>query len=395
MQVSQIIYGQSVEYSFDCEKVECADGYEFLRLPEPYYCGCFPPYIQNLVPSLPFFNPLQPQIVPTNAPTSMPPSTPQSPEGVPEGEVPLGEVPEGEVPDTPTPPTQITLPVTNMPTPQILPITTPLTMTNELPPPPPEVPDPIPQPEITSNGSIVCMGQSIICSEGGVFDVNTCQCVCIQQQQCQFSFQVFNPSTCRCEPQDCPNTCSQCEIQNHATCACQAIKNCPDGKILDSQTCQCVCINSIHCNRLQRLNQNTCQCECILFTTITPEVITRLNSNSARPIVNGNILQTTSPHVTTRNDIQDHSARSRRKHRPHRHRGKRHITEEERNDIALSRMKRRKSRSRSDSRSLSINSNTSVQPTQPSFRTIIINVATQVSACPVGKIPVQSTCRCM
>ena len=304
-----------------------------------------------------------------------------------------------------TPPAQVPILVAN-----------PTQPPNQLPP----VPDQIPQIQVVSNNSIHCNGQSTLCSQGLVFDLRICQCICVQQQQCRFRYQVFNPSTCQCEPHACPNECSRCETQDRATCACKTIFSCPVGQIINSQTCQCSCNNGIQCNRLQRLNPNTCQCECLSFTTTTEQVITRPSiSSTTIPSPIGNIRPDTSLPDSTRSETRSETSsetrnprhRHRHRGRSHRHRGRKHIADEEiqlyandreteRNDIALLRMKRVKNQSRSNSRSRSGSRSDSgsvpqsAQSVQQATRTIVISIPKQVFACPVGKTPVQSTCTC-
>ena len=250
----------------------------------------------------------------------------------------------------------------------------------------------------------------IQCTPGQRFDEATCQCVCIQQAQCRFRFQVFNPTTCQCEPNECPNTCSNCETQNSLTCECLSVITCPAGKALDSQTCQCICNNDIQCNALQQFNPVTCQCDCRSFTETVEQTIPSLGGRANSIIRIANPRPTSIETSGDRSNSNTHTHRGRtHSHRGgrHRHRG-RNRRDSYKQDVAmylnrqelLSRQKRVKetdstgTRSQSGSRRSKSNSRrVAVTRQQEVINTITIT--RQVFACPTGKRSVLSTCTCI
>src|SRR5215213_9419787 len=81
-------------------------------------------------------------------------------------------------------------------------------------------------------------GDLVACPDGGVIDFDTC--------------------TCNCPVVTCPPG----EVQNPQTCECEcAPVTCPAGQQQDPDTCQCAC-RPVTCPPGQEQDPDTCECEC-------------------------------------------------------------------------------------------------------------------------------------
>ena len=91
-----------------------------------------------------------------------------------------------------------------------------------------------------------------LCSDWEELDESTCHCRCKNVEQC-LSPRTFNYFSC------------QCELPSNTKCyEGGALKSCPPLKVLNAETCTCVCPSEqkILCSNLETFNENTCSCQC-------------------------------------------------------------------------------------------------------------------------------------
>ena len=111
------------------------------------------------------------------------------------------------------------------------------------------------------------------CCEGQVFDESSCSCRCESTLSCSSGY-VFDSKSCRCV---CEGSISEdvwndqfeaCKRDHHKlfsifSCGCECPKylKCPGKKIIDPNTCRCVCPTT-SCTSPKYLDPYTCDCQC-------------------------------------------------------------------------------------------------------------------------------------
>ena len=102
---------------------------------------------------------------------------------------------------------------------------------------------------------------SITCSRPRVLDPNTCHCVCPRRNKDCGPNRRWNRRTCHCE---CKHTyCFQPRILNVKTCECACLQtSCVRPFEFNQATCGCECPKNIVCRKPKILNRVTCRCDC-------------------------------------------------------------------------------------------------------------------------------------